>query len=73
MTVQKIQVTVTDDSVFAHEILYVGLPTGDFDLSDSVKISWSSDDCFELTYEPTLLHSYCWEYSFENDKLTYFQ
>lgn len=73
MTVQKIQVTVTDNSVFAHEILCAGFPTGEFDLSDSIKISWSSDDCFELTYEPTLLHSYCWKYSFENDKLTYFQ
>lgn len=31
MTVQRIQVLVTDNSVFAHEILYVGLPTGDFD------------------------------------------
>lgn len=30
MTVQRIQVLVTDNSVFAHEILYVGLPTGDF-------------------------------------------
>ena len=48
MTVQRIQVLVTDNSVFAHEILYVGLPTGDFDLSDSVKISWSSDE-FEVS------------------------
>lgn len=71
MTVQRIQVLVTDNSVFAHEILYVGLPTGDFDLSDSVKISWSSDDCFELIYKPTLSHSYSWKYNFKDSEVTY--
>lgn len=73
MTVQRIQVLVTDNSVFTHEILYVGFPTGDFDLSDSVKISWSSNNCFELVYEPTLSHSYCWKYNFEDSNLTYCQ
>lgn len=73
MTIQRIQVLVTDNSVFTHEILCIGLPTGDFDLSDSVKISWSSDDCFELIYEPTLTHSYSWKYNFEDNEVTYLQ
>ena len=40
-------------------------------LSDSVKISWSSDDCFELIYKPTLSHSYSWKYNFKDSEVTY--